>query len=286
MMLKVLAAALLVQLVTANGDWNYDALSDHGPSHWYHSYEVCGGPNQSPINIVTSQVHKENELGPIEFVNYNQVLGGPLALTNNGHSVQLTLPTSVVRPSIKGGGLSDEYTLEQIHFHWSQSDAMGSEHLVDGVAHEMEMHLVHYDSNKYASVSDSLNDPQGVAVIGVFVSVKHIGDGVRDISVDLGRLTHSLAMVEYEGNETTVAAFAINGLLPVSRDYYRYMGSLTTPACAESVVWTVLKQPIHITAHQLDLFRAVHSATGAILDLNYRPPQPLNDRKVRENGPK
>jgi len=284
MMLKVLAAALLVQLVAANGDWNYDSLSEHGPSNWYHSYDVCGGQRQSPINIVTKDVHKDEKLGSIEFINYNQVIGSPLTLVNNGHSVQLTLPTSSVRPSIKRGGLNNEYTLEQIHFHWSQSDSLGSEHLIDGKAHSMEMHLVHFDSTKYASVSDSLNDPQGVAVLGVFVDLKHLGDGVHDISVDLGRLTHSLAQVTEEGAETIIAPFAIDGLLPVSRNFYRYMGSLTTPGCAESVVWTVLKEPIHITPHQMDLFRAVHSATGAILDLNYRPTQPLYDRKVEENA--
>jgi carbonic anhydrase len=284
-MLKVLAVALIVQLVAGNG-WDYDPLSDHGPNNWYHSYEVCGGQRQSPINIVTHDVHKDDHLGAIQFVNYDQVAASPFSLINNGHSVQLTLPTSSVRPSIKGAGLSDEYTLEQIHFHWSQSDSFGSEHLVDGQTHEMEMHLVHYNSAKYASVADSLNDPQGVAVIGVFVSVKHLNDGVRDLSVDLGRLSHSLPNVDEEGTETIVPAFAINGLLPATKDYYRYMGSLTTPGCAESVVWTVLKEPIHITPHQLDLFRTIHTDGGAVLDLNYRPPQPLNGRKVYENAAK
>jgi carbonic anhydrase len=31
-----------------------------------------------------------------------------------------------------GGPLKDNYILQQIHFHWSQSDNNGSEHTVDG----------------------------------------------------------------------------------------------------------------------------------------------------------
>lgn len=37
--------------------------------------------------------------------------------------------------------------------------------------------------------------------------------------------------------------------------YYRYTGSLTTPACYESVKWSVLRSPIKITAAQVNLIK-------------------------------
>ena len=34
-------------------------------------------------------------------------------------------------------------------------------------------------------------------------------------------------------------------------DYYRYHGSLTTPPCYESVIWTVFENPIPISSRQV-----------------------------------
>ena len=34
-------------------------------------------------------------------------------------------------------------------------------------------------------------------------------------------------------------------------DYYRYRGSLTTPPCYESVIWTVFEKPIPISSRQV-----------------------------------
>ena len=42
--------------------------------------------------------------------------------------------------SIEGGGLAKEYVLEQFHFHWGEKVDEGSEHLVDGKAHPLEVH--------------------------------------------------------------------------------------------------------------------------------------------------
>ena len=36
-------------------------------------------------------------------------------------------------------------------------------------------------------------------------------------------------------------------------DYYRYSGSLTTPPCYESVIWTVFENPIPISSSQVNI---------------------------------
>ena len=55
-------------------------------------------------------------------------------------------------------------------------------------------------------------------------------------------------------------------LLPARRGYFRYAGSLTTPACAEGVRWHVLMEPITVSAEQITRFRARYPHTA-------RPPQ-------------
>jgi carbonic anhydrase len=274
-MLRFLIVCLLPLLVVAN-DWSYDEASANGPADWYHTYPTCGGHSQSPIDIQTHGLQREGYLKSFDFINYDTVSSKLFTLTNNGHSYQVTMPDNTVR--IQGGGLSDHYALEQFHFHWGKDDSEGSEHLVNGRAHPLELHLVHYDITKYSSVSAATADPQGVAVLAVFVDVS---ESASDLSVELGGLTTQFSQVSAEeGETTTTAAFAIDSLLPRNKEYYRYHGSLTTPACNEAVIWTVFTNPIYITQAQMDAFRTLHTDGGALLLENFRPTQPLYTRTV------
>ncbi len=60
--------------------------------------------------------------------------------------------------------------------------------------------------------------------------------------------------------------------------YYRYDGSLTTPPCFESVLWTVLVDPLEISLPQLHAFRYLHDSHAKIIQNTYRPVQPLGTR--------
>ena len=72
--------------------------------------------------------------------------------------------------------------------------------------------------------------------------------------------------------------------LPRSAGFYRYMGSLTTPPCAEAVEWSVLDKTQYITQRQLKAFRALRGGTGdssVNIGYNYRPLQALNSRVIK-----
>ena len=60
-------------------------------------------------------------------------------------------------------------------------------------------------------------------------------------------------------------------LLPAARDYYRYMGSLTTPPCTQGIIWTLLQQPIAASPDQIRQFAALYAN-------NARPVQGHNRR--------
>lgn len=97
--------------------------------------------------------------------------------------------------------------------------------------------------------------------------------------------------------------FSLRDLLPNSMaKFYRYSGSLTTPACNEIVTWTVFDEAITASekqvsqlnesalvdglieflccSAQLAQFRKLKSEDGDQLVNNYRPPQPLLGRTV------
>lgn len=51
-----------------------------------------------------------------------------------------------------------------------------------------------------------------------------------------------------------VPGFNVQELLPDRPDeYYRYEGSLTTPPCYPSVLWTVFRHPVKISQEQASL---------------------------------
>ena len=68
-------------------------------------------------------------------------------------------------------------------------------------------------------------------------------------------------------------------LMPDRKGFYRYAGSLTTPACTESVQWFLLKDPVPITPSALARLHSVISFFP-----NYGG-YPNNNRPVaRQNG--
>jgi len=55
------------------------------------------------------------------------------------HTVTVYLENYIKLVGISGSALSNEYYLEQLHFHWGASDRIGSEHTIDGHAYNMEV---------------------------------------------------------------------------------------------------------------------------------------------------
>ncbi|XP_010131819.1 PREDICTED: carbonic anhydrase 7-like, partial [Buceros rhinoceros silvestris] len=87
------------------------------------------------------------------------------------------------------------------------------------------------------------------------------------------------------GTKAQFRSFNPKCLLPLSLDYWTYLGSLTTPPLNESVTWIVLKEPIRISEKQLGKFRMLlfTSEEDQRIQMvnNFRPPQPLKGRVVR-----
>jgi carbonic anhydrase len=74
-----------------------------------------------------------------------------------------------------------------------------------------------------------------------------------------------------------VVALDVNEILPKKRDYFTFMGSLTTPPCTENVLWMVMKQPMQASPAQMALFSRLYP-------LNARSIQASNGRMVKESN--
>lgn len=226
-----------------SGHWAYHG--DEGPDHWGSlspSYAACSaGQSQSPVDL------RGADTARMQAISFHYRVT-PTALVHNGHTVQANYKAG---SSITIG--DERFDLLQFHFHTP------SEHKIAGQAYPMEIHFVH----KHQASGR-------LAYVGVLVAP---GD-------------HNLAAQEIWDNlpakpNSTMdkPRVLINGrdLIPDNRDYFRYMGSLTTPPCSEGVSWYVLQHPVQFSAAQIDQI-------GKLMGYNARPVQQRNHRMVLKAG--
>ena len=79
----------------------------------------------------------------------------------------------------------------QMHAHWGSCAGHGSEHTVDGKQYDAELHIVHFNTKvwiwlsyyytfviaslQYGTPENAADKPDGLAVLGVFIEVNHLG---------------------------------------------------------------------------------------------------------------
>lgn len=248
--------------------WHYPKPNADGtlgePENWGGSCDT--GRRQSPIDL-THEAAVKGMFPLFVFNNYDQSLRNG-SLVNNGHTIQVNIEEEYI--SVLGGGLKNKYVLEQFHFHW------GSEHTIAGERYALEIHLVHRNS-KYGTLTEAAEVKGGIAVVAVLF---HVDEQSND---SIGTILDVASSVKNSVNNYVRLAnvLALESFLPKTRhEYFRYEGSLTTPVCAESVVWTVFPESLPVSLAQLEEFKSTRDADNEELVLNYRPVQPLYARAL------
>ncbi|XP_012511929.1 PREDICTED: carbonic anhydrase 9 [Propithecus coquereli] len=254
-----------------HGHWRYG-----GDPPWPQVFPACAGRLQSPVDIRPELAAVCQALRPLELLGFELPPLPELRLRNNGHTVQLTLPPGLEMAL----GPGREYRALQLHLHWGAAGRAGSEHTVDGHRFPAEIHVVHI-STAFAKVDDALGRPGGLAVLAAFLQ-----EGPEENSAYEQLLSH-LEEIAEAGSETWVPGLDVSALLPsdLSR-YFRYEGSLTTPPCAQGVIWTVFNQTVRLSAKQLHtLSGSLWGPSDSRLQLNFRVTQPLNGRVIEASFP-
>ncbi|XP_072032827.1 carbonic anhydrase 1-like [Amphiura filiformis] len=302
-MLILISAVIFGSSLSDAAEWSYHA--ETGPEYWstLPGGENCGLSSQSPIDIDTS-IGVEQEYDAWEVIGYDGVTSEgphPANIFNNGHTAQVNLEGDYF---VRGGGLPSEYQALQFHLHWGSDSSKGSEHTYDGQARPLRfgkkfervfeamkqssaLHIVHYDHVNYPIIPLAIEAPQGLAVMGFFIEVGEHNSAWDPIINALGSILHDGDQYDFTESEL----FAVSGLIPSDLSkFHRYNGSLTTPGCYESVVWTVFDETIKLSEDQIEAFRGLselpeeghsedHDEEEPIVD-NYRPVQPLNTRTL------
>lgn len=276
-LLKITVFVILVFLPCGHStpSWSYNGID--GEQQWSDNFPSCSGPSQSPINFKSQLLKYNSHLPPIQPQNYNLSSSETLTFSNNGNTAMITLPSTMTL-----SGLPAHYTASAIHFHWgATSTLMGSEHTVNNKRFPAEMHILHYDSDRFQSVSEAENQPKGLAVLGVFIEV-----GAFNPAFD--QVLRYFSSIKYAGQSTQVPGFNIQQLLPDNlNEYYQYEGSLTTPPCYPGVLWTVFRNPVTISYKQYlamssGLFSSQSTDFSPVhMNKNYRKSQAVDNREVQ-----
>ncbi|XP_054993563.1 carbonic anhydrase 6 [Sorex araneus] len=274
--LVALLSLFLLEVRAQHGpEWTYSegALDK---AHWATEYPDCGGRRQSPINLQRKKVRYNPDLLPLTLTGYG-AQEGSFTMTNNGHTVQISLPDTMRLVTSDGS----EYIAQQMHFHWggASSEISGSEHTVDGKRHVAEVHVVHYNS-KYPSFNVAQSSPDGLAVLAAVFKVQEYSENTY-----YSNFISHLQEIRYPGQSTVLKSLDIMDMLPENlENYYTYQGSLTTPPCTENVLWFLLKDTVQVSKAQIfKLENTLLDHNNKTLHNDYRMTQPLYERVVEAN---
>jgi carbonic anhydrase len=246
LVLAMLVIGLLIPAaaVVAQEGTHFCYEGDCGPDHWAAlnpDWALCGsGKAQSPVDIPSTAPVNSSGLK----LNYQP---SGLNVVNNGHSIQANLDAG---STLELDG--KVYELQQVHMHAQ------SEHDVAGKPYPAEAHFVH-------EAADGSR-----VVVGVFLTLGAENAAWAPFFANVPAA---------EGPVTTVAGATLKpaDMLPAQQTYYRYDGSLTTPACTEGVKWLVMNTPVQVSEAQLASFTQEYHD-------NFRPVQPLNGRVFLTKG--
>ncbi|KAF7663613.1 hypothetical protein LDENG_00205480 [Lucifuga dentata] len=255
--------------------WTYTGLV--GQSDWSEYFPDCDGTSQSPVDVVTTQTKYDPNLQPVTPLGYSQHGNMPFTLYNNGHTVVVELPDWMGL-----GGLPWLFAAVQMHLHWGSGGPShgGSEHTINGQSAEAELHVVHYNSELYPNMSTAMKQKDGLAVLAVLIETG------EDTNPAFNNILNYLSRIRYADQKVFIPGFDVQSLLPKDLSYYRYNGSLTTPPCYQSVIWTVFHERVQISRAQLLKLETVLYSSKAdspdrmLLQHNYRTTQLLNQRVI------
>lgn len=268
--------------------WHYKEGAIGGPSHWGQTtfmmyaediWPACfRGKQQSPISIKVKDLIYDHTLKTLDIEGISSEL--TFNVTNAGQNVNILLDPASMPVYFKGGPLSYQYRVHGALIKFGSSSQLGSEHQIDDHAFPGEIQLYAFNADLYSNFSVAVSRPNGVAAVSFFLKIG------TESSPDLSALISTISEVKLKGESRRLFGLILKTLLPDTQEFMTYQGSLTFPACHESVTWILLNHAATVTEEQMKELRTLRMSefehSGPIAD-NFRPIQSTNNRFIRTN---
>ena len=211
---------------------------------------------QSPININEKEVVDDNSIFSFESIDYKTIESTSVKYINDFSISTPTLDNGNI--TVKINGTIFTYKILNIHFH------LNSEHTINGKNYDMEMHIVHENTNT--------EDKNNLHMVIAYIF--EIDDDDDD--------DEEKSFLESIGFNTGEEVKNVNVQDIVKKeDVYYYKGSLTTPPCTEDVNWVVIEDMKKMSQNQFDKFEEyVNKLNKNYSKGNNRKTFELNGRKV------
>ena len=155
-----------------------------------------------------------------------------------------------------------------------------SEHTVDGHQYELEMHTVHYPEAPQAGFIAS--------AVGIFFSVN---DYTADVTPqEEAIIDNFFEQMQWNVTDSSPLADLVSygDLMTMvdTRDRWVYNGSVTTPPCAHSVYWNVLRTVYPVKQKYVDGFKnqLARGKDGLGTSGNWRVQIPVDTHNLRIIG--
>lgn len=233
---------------------------------------------QSPVDIATIRAEK-CQRPPLCFMNHFED-NVTFNMFQDNDTVNFT-GCSDCPVAVQGGPLNGRFILGEVVLHWGTKNDNGSEHSIDRIKYAMEAQLMYYNEI-YGCLSAAMNQPDGVAILGVLLHATKCGDNpcMNQLAACLGGLNCPGATVPLPFNILKTFKSVLD-----KQEYFSYEGSLTKPPCCEEVRWMVFRDRVEINCCNVDPFRNLCDRNGNRIGCNSRTLQQLNGRTINEIKP-
>ncbi|KAG8263779.1 hypothetical protein J6590_024006 [Homalodisca vitripennis] len=231
----------------------------------------------SPIDL-TLDITTPLSLEKLRWLNFD-LEPTKLKVTNTGETAIVSGKWNQIRPYLNRGPLDANYVFSQLHFHWGKDEHEGSEHTAGGIKYPLEMHVVFYKTG-YLTQPAALKHDDGIVTVVYLIKLQDKSTpGLQLLTAHLDKVTEPYTSV-------LLPLVPLSCLLvPFTKDYFLYWGSLATSRCSHKVLWFVSRAALGITTEDLDKFRSMLNSGREKLNRNFRITNEAQGRTVFHVSP-